>query len=68
MIKTPHELIRERLQYNIPSSLLYALPNKWEKIGNVLIIKIPPALERYRREIAGVYASVLKCKSILETN
>ena len=66
MIKTPHELIREKLQYYVPSSLLYILPNKWEKIGNVLIIKIPPALERYRREIAEVYASVLRCKSVLE--
>ena len=66
MIKTPYELIREKLQNYIPPSLLYTLPNKWERIGNILIIKIPPALERYRREIAEVYASVLKCKSVLE--
>ncbi|HEC81835.1 MAG TPA: class I SAM-dependent methyltransferase family protein [Thermoplasmatales archaeon] len=66
MIKTPYELIRERLQGKLPSHLLNFVPGKWEKIGNVLILKIPEEIRRYREEVAEVYAKVLSCKSVLE--
>lgn len=66
MVKTPYECIRDKLQDNIPSHLLSFIPSKWEKIGEVLILKIPEKIVSYKQEIAKVYAEVLGCKSVLE--
>ena len=66
MRKTPYDVIKERVSDILPDDILHFLPKKWEKIGNVLIMKFPETLREYKREIAGVYADVLKCKSVLE--
>ena len=66
MIKTPYELIRERLRDVLSANLIRFIPSKWEKIGDVLIFKMPVELQSYSEEIAGVYAEVLGCRSVLE--
>ncbi|HDO19853.1 MAG TPA: class I SAM-dependent methyltransferase family protein [Thermoplasmatales archaeon] len=66
MVRTPFDVIKERLAKTLPGAPLSLLPKKWEKIGDVLIIKLPDSLRNYEIEVAEVYASVLKCKSVLE--
>ncbi|MCD6147339.1 MAG: class I SAM-dependent methyltransferase family protein [Thermoplasmata archaeon] len=41
------------------------LPKKWEKFGDVLVIKFPGGFER-KEEVAKIYADVLKCRTVLE--
>jgi len=41
------------------------LPKKWERFGDVLIIKFPEGMER-KKELAKIYADVLKCRTVLE--
>jgi len=66
MRKAPYEEIVERLSKEIPDGLLVFLPRKWEKLGDVLILKFPKELEPYKSRIAEVYADILKCRSVLE--
>ncbi|MHB8605451.1 MAG: class I SAM-dependent methyltransferase [Thermoplasmatota archaeon] len=49
----------------LPHELCDALPTKWEKLGDVVLVKLPLALEPYKREVAAVYAEALGAKCVL---
>lgn len=61
----PFNKIKNSLIEDIPSELVDKLPNKWEKIGDVLIITLPSILEKYKNVIGKNYAEFLKCKTVL---
>ena len=63
---TPFQEIKDKILEQIPPSLSLYLPKKWEKIGEVLIIKIPKELKKFSKDIAKIYADVLDCKTVLE--
>ena len=65
MSKTPYQKIKNTLSEEIPSELLDNIPNKWEKIGDILIIVLPPVLENYKLIISEKYAEFLNCKTVL---
>jgi tRNA wybutosine-synthesizing protein 2 len=65
MIETPFSHIKKSLSKKLPSRLVKILPDKWEKIGDVLIIKLPEELNAYSNEIGEKYSKVLGCKSVL---
>ena len=65
MIRNPFDEIKENISKKIPSKLIDKIPKKWEKIGNVLILKLPDELDNYKKEISVIYAKILKCKSVL---
>jgi len=62
---TPFEKIKKELQLIIPEIQLLLLPKKWEKIGDVLIIKLDDKLAMHEKDIGKVYANILGCKSVL---
>ena len=66
-IKTPFEEILEGCNaiLALDKSMLVFLPQKWELLGDVVILKLPKKLKRFWREIAEVYAKVLHAKAIL---
>jgi len=66
MIRNPFDEIKENISKKIPSKLIDKIPKKWEKIGNVLILKLPDELNEYNREISAIYSKILKCKSVLK--
>lgn len=61
--KTPFERIKERLDPMVNRS--EELPDRWEKIGDVVLIKLPEGLEEYKYEIGEAYAETLGAKSVL---
>ena len=61
----PFENIKKILNNEIPGFLIDSLPCKWEKIGDVLILKLDEELLRYQDVIGRVYSSVLKCRTVL---
>ena len=61
--KTPQELIAEDV--DIDEKLKVFLPQKWEKLGSVAIIKIPEELEDLRFKIAPSYAKILGAECIV---
>ena len=65
MIKTPYKLIIKRLTNELPDDLLKKLPNKWEKVGDVVILVLPKDLEKYKAIIGEKFAEILNCKTVL---
>ncbi len=66
MKKTPFETIYEQCTLIVPAPFLSLLPRKWEKIGDVLLLKIASELVPYQSHIGKIYASVLSSKSVLK--
>jgi len=66
MRKKPFQQIVETLSNDLSSEQLELLPEKWEKIGDVLILRLDDGLVSVEKDIAQVYAQVLHCKSVLK--
>jgi tRNA wybutosine-synthesizing protein 2 len=62
--RPPMERIREALS-DIPSYDLARLPEKWEKAGDVITLKLGPSLYQYGDRIGKVYAEVLGVRAVL---
>ena len=65
LFATPYHQIQHELSALIQPSLLRILPKKWEKIGDILILKLPEGLED-KEIVAEVYARVLNCRTVME--
>ena len=63
--QTPYECIKKTLRLHIPSELMHHLPDKCEKIGTIVIIKLEKELKRYKQTIGKAYAEVLGCTTTL---
>jgi len=61
--RPPQERIAERL--DIPEGLKALLPEKYERLGHVLVLRLPGPLLPHREEIAEAYAKVLKARTVL---
>ena len=60
---TPFENIVRAI--DIPDEKKQYLPRKWELLGDVLLMKIPPELEEMKVTIAEAYAGELCAKTVL---
>jgi len=65
MRQTPFERIKTIVSSEVPSELLGVLPDKWEKIGSVVTLRLPEELTPYQQTIGRAYATVLGCSSTL---
>jgi len=65
-MQTPYETIFTQLEGRIPSSKIVLLPKKWEKIGDVLIIRLPNELKQYAQAIGKCYAEICHCQTVLD--
>jgi tRNA wybutosine-synthesizing protein 2 len=65
MRQTPFELIKQSLSSELPQNMIRTLPEKWEKIGEVVTIKLPDELRPYQEMIGKVYTEILRCKTAL---
>jgi len=65
MAETSFEKIKKLLSKKVPPDLVNKIPDKWEKIGDVGIIKLHPNLEYCSKVIGKSYAEILRCKTIL---
>jgi tRNA wybutosine-synthesizing protein 2 len=59
----PQEIIASRLA--LPSGKERLLPQRWEMVGDVLILRLPEGLEDEKIQIASVYADVLGARAVL---
>lgn len=62
---TPMAEIRARVREELPSVDLAMLPDSWEKIGDVLVMRFPDDFTE-KREAAAIYADVVGCRAVLE--
>lgn len=64
-MNTPFKFIKKKLADELPSELLNIVPDKWEKIGEVLVLKLDDKLSDYKKIIGETYANFLNCKTVL---
>ena len=50
----------------IPPELKRFLPDKWERLGKVLVLKLPKKLQEHKTEIARAYAEALDVTTVLQ--
>lgn len=60
----PFEIIKRKAKKILIKEELQLLPKKWEKVGDILILKFPKGIKE-REKILETYADVLKCKTVL---
>jgi tRNA wybutosine-synthesizing protein 2 len=65
VLQIPFDEIKKKISDIIPNDLIKKIPHKWEKIGEILIIKLSNEFEDYKKDISKIYAEKLKCKSVL---
>ena len=65
MVETPFNNIRKILSREIPKDLIDRIPNRWEKIGNIAVVKLDNDLKKYVDIVGKTYADFLDCKTIL---
>lgn len=54
-----------RMLPSIPEKLKKNVPEKFEKIGDILIIHVPPSLQAWREEIGQAFKEVFQVKTVL---
>lgn len=59
----PYEIIKEKIELEGKKEKL--LPDRWEILGDVALIKLPDPLIKYKERIGEVYAEVLGVKTVL---
>ena len=65
MKNRPIEEIKSKLSNKLPSGLINKIPDKWEKIGDILILVLPNCLYKYKENIGKIYSEILHCKTVL---
>jgi tRNA wybutosine-synthesizing protein 2 len=65
MRQTPFNYIKKTLSSVIPLEMIHHLPDKWEKIGTIVTIKLPEELSQYKQIIGKAYAEELGCTAVL---
>ncbi|RLF75736.1 MAG: hypothetical protein DRN42_02335 [Thermoplasmata archaeon] len=61
--RTPYDEIVELC--NLPPEIKELLPRRWERYGDVVILKLPKELTSYEREVGRLYAEVLGANLVL---
>jgi len=54
-----------RAMVAVPEALKLLLPEKWEQLGDVVVVKLPSELNAHERDIGEAYAKALKAKTVL---
>ncbi len=62
-MKTPYEKIKDKI--DLDENLKKLLPDRWEILGDVALLKLDEDLYEYKYKIGKVYAEVLEVKTVL---
>ncbi|HDP96965.1 MAG TPA: class I SAM-dependent methyltransferase family protein [Euryarchaeota archaeon] len=60
-----NEVVNRLRSEGVQENQISDLPDKWESLGDVLIIRIPDHLVQKQRQIAAAYAEVLGARTVL---
>ncbi len=60
---TPYQKIKEKV--DLDEKKVQLLPDRWEKVGEIVLIKLPDELYDVREKVGKAYADVLNAKSVL---
>lgn len=63
--RAPIHRVRERLRGRLPDRLLGALPSGFQRVGDVVLLRLPRELAEHGGRIGEAYGTVLDAKSVL---
>ena len=58
----------EKIVNKVDSKLHTKLPQKWKKIGDVIILDLSEIDSKQKKEVAKTYADVLNAKTVIQKN
>lgn len=61
--RSPYEVVLETV--NLPEVLKPRLPRRFELLGDVVLVRLPPELLPYRKEIGRAYAHALGARTVV---
>jgi len=61
--RAPQELVAEAA--DIPDELKIFLPRRWERVGDIVTLRMPPELEPHARKVAAAYAQALGARVVV---
>jgi tRNA wybutosine-synthesizing protein 2 len=65
-LRTPRELVaRAAREAGWPRDLVDMLPDRWERLGRLVVLRVPVGLEDRETEMAALYAGVLGAEAVL---
>ncbi|UCC92981.1 MAG: class I SAM-dependent methyltransferase family protein [Thermoplasmata archaeon] len=65
-LRTPLERVaRDAREAGWTDEEVEALPDRWERLGRLVLLRVPRALEPKEEEMAGLYARVLRVDAVL---
>lgn len=62
---TPYEQVKQRLVSRLPADSLALVPDGWEKLGRVLVLRLDDALLPHARTVAEAFAAVLDVDTVV---
>ena len=62
---TPYDEMKNSFMQVIPVSLHQFFPKKWEKLGDVVVVRFSDKLSEFESAVGSIIAEVLKCRSVV---
>ena len=62
---SPLDQVRAALLGTLPQAQRDVLPERWERLGRVLVLPLPAALDAWREPVCAAYARVLGCEAVV---
>ncbi|MHB8584283.1 MAG: class I SAM-dependent methyltransferase [Thermoplasmatota archaeon] len=63
---TPIQRVRAALAHALDADALALLPDKWGKLGPVVVVRLPASLRPHASQIGAAYAAVLGARCVLD--
>ena len=65
-LRTPHERVEKAARKRgWPEDEVRLLPDRWERLGRILLLRLPDGLSHREVEVAEIYASVIGVEAVL---
>ncbi len=63
--RAPVERVRDALAERFGPAVAAAVPDGYQRLGSVLLVRLPPSLEPYRAEVGQAWARVLGVRTVV---
>ncbi len=62
---TPYDEMKIHFEQALPEALHQFFPRKWEKLGDVVVVRFSDELSEFESIVGSIIAGVLKCRSVV---
>lgn len=66
--RDPHETVRHRLEGDVPDELLATVPRAYVRLGDVVVLDLPDALDGHARTVGRAFGKALSARSVVDVD